>query len=140
MLICLGATNQQVECVNVTRLKNHLLTEILGFCEHRKGTFVLLTLDGATIFEAASISGKSEGMIICKAATIIRKQMFLKEDRFDGNLSTTRQRSSISTHLPHLIGLILEGANNCNSLSDYGNQSCSVNSFQLGENEKTNSQ
>jgi hypothetical protein len=87
------APDQKVECANVTRLKNHLLAEVPGLCEQGKRKFVLLTLDGAigkAVFEASNISDKSDSMIICKAANIIRKHMFSVEERFDGNLSTSR--------------------------------------------------
>ena len=78
---------------------------------------MLLTLDGA-IFEASSVSSKSEGIMICKAANIVRKHTFTKVESFDGDLSTIPQKSSIPAHLIHLVGLILEGAKDYDSVSD----------------------
>ena len=41
----LGATNEHVDRVNVTRLKDNILAEVPGLCEQTKGKYVLLTLD-----------------------------------------------------------------------------------------------
>ena len=73
---------------------------------------------GKAIFEASSIPCKSEGIIICKAANIVRKHMFTKEESCDGDPSTICQTSSIPAHLLHLVGLILEGAKDYDSVSD----------------------
>ena len=110
----LGASKEQVDRVNVTRLKNNILTEVSGLCEQKKGKYVFLTLDGVmgkALFEASCNSTTDEGIIICKAASIIRKHMFITDESFDDDLSTIRQKSSVPPHLLHLIGLILEGAN-----------------------------
>ena len=43
----LGASNEQIERVNVTRLKEHLLKEVYDLCEEKEGKCILLTLNGA---------------------------------------------------------------------------------------------
>ena len=107
----LGASNEQTERVNVTRLKEHILHEVHGLCEEKKGKCILLTLNGAmgrAVFEASMKSTIDEGIILSQAASMIRKHIFSK-DQFDGNISVNNQRSATPVHLLHLLGLILEG-------------------------------
>lgn len=117
----LGATDIEIDLVNVTRLKESILAELPGLCEQKKGKHVFLTLDesmGRAIFEASVSSCKDEGVIICKAASIVRKYMFLKEQSFDGNLSKSHHKSSVAPQLIHLIGLILEGSKHYSTVTD----------------------
>ena len=69
------------------------------------------------MFEASNSNSKEEGIILCKAANIIRKYIFRKEEFFDGDVSTVRQKKSVPPHLLHLIDLILEGAKQCEDIS-----------------------
>ena len=75
----LGASNEQMERVNVTRLKEHLLKEVHGLCEENEGKCILLTLNGAigtVVFEASVKSTIDEGIILSQAISIIRKHLF----------------------------------------------------------------
>ena len=63
----LGASNEQIERVNVTRLKEHLLKEVYGLCEEKEGKCILLTLNGAlgrVVFETSAKSTIDEGIIL----------------------------------------------------------------------------
>ena len=104
----LGALNEQIKRVNVTRLKEHLLKEVHGLCEEKEGKCILLTLNGRVVFEASMKSTIDEGIILLQAASIIRKHLFTNNECFDGNLSVNNQKSSVPIHLLHLLGLILE--------------------------------
>ena len=107
----LGASNEQIERVNVTRLKEHLRKEVHGLCEEKEGKCILLTLNGAigrAVFEASMKSTKDDRIILSQAASIIRKHLFTKNECFDGNLSVNNQKSSVPIHLLHLLGLIFE--------------------------------
>ena len=107
----LGASNEQIERVNVTRLKEHLLKEVHGLCEEKEGKCILLTLNrsiGRALFEASMKSTIDEGIILSQAVNIIRKHLFTRNECFDGNLSVNNQKSSVPIHLLHLLGLILE--------------------------------
>ena len=103
----LGANNADV---NVTRLKEEILKQIPGLCEKKSGKYVLLTVTevGRALFESSQSSSIDEGIILSKAAKIVRKYMFLREETFSGDLSKQRQRLSVPDSLYHLIALILE--------------------------------
>ena len=107
----LGASNEQIERVNVTRLKEHLLKEVHGLCKEKEGKCILLTLNGAigrAVFEASMKSTIDEGIILSQAASIIRKHLFTKNECLDGNLSVNNHKPSVPIHLLHFLGLILE--------------------------------
>ena len=116
----LGASSDFVEKVNVTRLKEKLLAQIQGLVEKKKGKHVLLTLDGEigkAMFEASLDSSQDEGIVLCRAAKIVRKYLFQDEIEFIGDTSTECQKSSVPTHLLHLIGMILEGVTSYDKIS-----------------------
>ena len=48
-------------------------------------------------------------MVIAKAASIIRRDMFIRNEIFDDDLSRKRQTLSVSSTLLQLVSLILEG-------------------------------
>ena len=102
----LGANNADV---NVTRLKEEILKQIPGLCE-KSGKYVLLTVTevGRALFESSQSLSKDEGIILSKAAKIVRKYMLLREETFSRDLSKQRQRLSVPDSLYHLIALILE--------------------------------
>ena len=77
-LLHLGALQDFVQGVNVTRLKEAILEQVPGLCEQKSGRCVLLTVDGdigKATFEASLRSSQDEGLIICKAAKLIRKYL-----------------------------------------------------------------
>ena len=92
-------------------MKEHLLKEVHGLCKEKEGKCILLTLNnaiGRASFEASRKSTIDEGIILSQAARIIRKQLFTKNECFDGNFSVNNRKSSVPIHLLHLLGLILE--------------------------------
>ena len=108
-LMNLGATQEFISKLHVTRVKEQILKRIDGLCEKKQGKHVLLTMDG-DIGHATF----DEGTILCKAAKIIRKHLFCKDEVFNGDLTLERQVSSVPRELIYLVSLILEG----NSQSD----------------------
>ena len=129
----LGAPEQLIEKVNVTKLKNRILELLPGLCEQKNGKYVILTLNGdvgKAIFEATTNSALDDGVILAKAAKIVRKHLFLNEEVFDGDISKARQMSSVPAHLLHLLGLILEGSTDQTSMNDTS-QSIALNIAQL---------
>ena len=61
----LGASEEDIELVNVTRLKQCLLKELPGLREDKEGRSIMLTLDGSTgraVFEASRKSSIDEGV------------------------------------------------------------------------------
>ena len=129
----LGAAEQLIEKVNITKLKNRILELLPGLCEQKNGKYVILTLNGdvgKAIFEATTNSALDDGVILAKAAKIVRKHLFLNEEVFDGDISKARQMSSVPAHLLHLLGLILEGSTDQTSMND-ASQSIALNIAQL---------
>ena len=85
---------------------------VSGLYERKKGKDVLLTLKehvGHAIFEASKTSSFDEGIILNKAAKIMRHHLFSSNQVFDGDLSHQKQTASIPKELIHLVSLILEG-------------------------------
>ena len=64
---------------------------------------------GDAIFEASKTSFFDEGIILSKAAKIIRHHLFSLDQAFDGDLSQQKQTASVPKELIHLVSLILEG-------------------------------
>ena len=107
-----GASTGMADLVHTTRFKQKLLENIPGLCESKDGRCILLTLDGQmgrALFEACRSSNHEDGMVIAKAASIVRRDMFIRDEIFDGDLSRHRQTLSVSSTLLQLVSLILEG-------------------------------
>ena len=107
-----GASTEMADLEHATRFKEKLLENIPGLCESKDGRCILLTLDGQmgrALFEACGSSNHEDGMVIAKAASIIRRDMFIRDEIFDGDLSRKRQTLSVSSTLLQLVRLILEG-------------------------------
>ncbi len=132
-LLHLGATEDFTKNLHSTRFKEAVLKRVEGLCEKKHGKNVLLTLEedvGHAVFEASQSSSFDEGIILCKAAKIIRKHLFSKEEVFDGDLTKQRQISSVPKELIHLVSLILEGTSQYDKIS--GNtQKIAINLSQL---------
>ena len=112
ILLDLGANEQFIRKVNITRLKESIMKHVSGLYERKKGKDVLLTLEehvGHAIFEASKTSSFDEGIILNKAAKIMRHHLFSSNQVFDGDLSHQKQTASIPKELIHLVSLILEG-------------------------------
>ena len=64
--------------------------------------------NGRALFKASKNSITDEGIIISKAAKIIRKSMFENVEIFDGDFSFQKQKASVSKQLFQLMSLILD--------------------------------
>ena len=87
----LNASPEQIERVNVTRLEEHILKEVKGLLEEKKGRCTMLTIDGSlgrAVFKASQNSTVDEGVILSKAAGIFSKNLFSQDQSFDGNLAS----------------------------------------------------
>ena len=76
-------------CVNVTRLKENILTNIPYLIEGKSGKYTILTSQdlGEAIYKASNSSSNSEGSIIFNAAKVMRKYLFDSDAEFNGDLS-----------------------------------------------------
>ena len=64
---------------------------------------------GRAPFEACKSTSLDDGIILRKAANIIRRELFLRDELFDGDISRAKQTDSVPLTLINLISLILEG-------------------------------
>ena len=98
----MNALPEQIEKVNVTRLKEHTLKEVKGLHEEKKGRYSMLMIEGSVgraVFEASQNSMVDEGVILSKAAGIVRNNLFSQDQSFDGNLASD-PKSLLPIHLP----------------------------------------
>ena len=133
MLRNLDTSEEITNNVNVIRLKEEILEEVPAPCEQRNGKFILLTLDahvGKALFDVTRNSHKDDGIVLSRAAKIIRKHMFDKEEIFNGDLSKENQKDSVPSPLLHLISLILVGASMRDNYND-NSKNVAVNIGQL---------
>ena len=106
----LGADDDIIKNVNATRLKDQLLGEIPGLRVQKSGKFVVLTLEedvGKAVVECSQNTWHEEGIILSKAARIVRRFLFSKEETFDGDLSIKRKKKSVPLPLLNLVSLII---------------------------------
>ena len=107
-----GALQKDAEWVHSTRLKLSLLEHVPGLCEAKDGRNVLLTLKnevGRAVFEACNSNTHDNGIMVAEVAHILRKQLFLNKEVFDGALTRKRKRDSVPLLLVQMIQMILEG-------------------------------
>ena len=95
-----GALEKDAKRVHTTRMRllKQLLEHVPGLCEAKDERNFLLTLGkevGSTVLEACNSSTNDNGIIIAKAAHILRKQPFLSKEVFDGDLIRKRQSNSV---------------------------------------------
>ena len=79
-----------------------------GLREQKDGKFVIFTVEedfGRAIVECSQNTWCDEG-IITKAARIVRRFLFTKEEPFEGDLSKQRQKASVPLPLLDLVSLI----------------------------------
>ena len=67
--------------------------------------------------ECSQDTWHDEGIILSKAAKIVRRFLFSKEETFDGDLSKQRQKESVPLPLVNLISLIIDGETNIEDAS-----------------------
>eukprot|EP00794_Sanderia_malayensis_P004251 gene4251-4816_t len=129
----LGAPEDIIKNVNVTRLKNDLLREIPGMCEQKNGKYVILTVEeqfGKALIECSQSTLQDDGIILSKAARIVRRFLFASDESFDGDLSRIRQKSSVPLPLLNLVSLIIDGESSFEDMSPFA-ESIAVNLAQL---------
>ena len=108
----LGADKKTTQSVNVTRLKEQIIREIPALKVQRDGRCVILTLEediGRALVECSQNTWHDEGIILSKAAKIVRKFLLVNEEKFDGDLSSEKQKGSVPLPLVNLISLIIDG-------------------------------
>lgn len=71
--------------VNSTRLKDKLLAELTELQAHKQGRDVLLAFQKDIGLVLSQASDNSEGIILAKAAKILRRHMLDHKSTFDGN-------------------------------------------------------
>ena len=101
-------------------MKEDLLEQVPGLREQRDGKYVILTVDdefGRALIQCSQNTMKEDGIIISKAAKIVRRCMFKEDEIFDGNLSSRKQKSSVSVTLLRLVSLIMNGENSEENVS-----------------------
>ena len=64
---------------------------------------------GRAIVECSQNTWHDEGIILLKAARIVRRFLFTKEETFEGGLSKQRQKASVPLPLLNLVSVILDG-------------------------------
>ena len=77
----------------------------------RKWKFVILTVEedvGAAIVKCSENTWHDEGIILYKAARIVRRILFTKEETFEEDLSEQRQKESTPLPLLNMVCLILD--------------------------------
>ena len=108
-LIAQGAT-ETANSVHQTGLKNTILENVPGLCATKSGKHVLLTLYGElgrALFNACLSCCSDDGILLAKAAIIIRKDL-RHEQQFNGDTSRERQFEGIPSSIFQLISLIIE--------------------------------
>ena len=114
----LGATDEHISCVNVTKLKEKIIVEFPQLWEDKSARCKILTTSskrtGKAIYEPSIMSGQAEGSTIFKAEKIIRKYMLETDEVFNGDFPEERQLKAVPSHLLLLLGLILEGSKDLN--------------------------
>ena len=125
ILINFGATQDFVEKVHSTRFKEAILKRVGCLCEKRNGRDTLLTLEdhvGKAIFQASKLTSFDEGIILWKAANIVRRYLFTKDVEFNGDVSKETQLASIPKELLRLVGSILERTSEEEKVSENTNK------------------
>ena len=110
---CHGTPDSAVKNVNLKRLTEASINQVLGLCEQKSGKLVSLTLDGVigkAIFQFSINSPKDEEIILGNSAKIIR--IFSNYLLFNGDISEEKQSSLVPSCLLHLLPLILDGTTN----------------------------
>eukprot|EP00111_Clytia_hemisphaerica_P009042 TCONS_00026500-protein len=133
ILRTLGAPEEFVEKVHSTRFKQAILKRIGCLCESKKGRDVILALEdhiGQAIFQASRMTAFDEGIILTKAANIIRRHLFKSDVTFTGDFTKEKQTASVPKELISLIGCILERTPE-NQQSSENTRSIALNLSQL---------
>lgn len=100
--------------VNSTRLKERLLTQFPELHAFTDGKDVKLAMSsdiGTAMAFVHDNNSDTAAMCLAKAATIVRKEMFMKTQAFDGTFTPDCQQQAVPDSLLALVNMILEGPN-----------------------------
>ena len=81
--------------------------------EHKQGRDILLALkkDVSIALGKVREDCDNEAMHLARAATIVRREMVMIENNFDGSFDQNCQQNSVSKSLISLVNMILYGPN-----------------------------
>ncbi|CAC5367122.1 unnamed protein product [Mytilus coruscus] len=96
-----------------THLENRILAAIPDLKAHKQGRDVLLIFneDVGEVLKQATSYSDDEGIIIAKAAQIVRRNMFDTRYSFTGTFNDSCQQESVPQTLVSLVRMILGGPN-----------------------------
>lgn len=100
--------------INSTRLKERLLTQIPELHAFKDGKDVKLAMPNDIGTAMAFVHNRNldtAALYLAKAASIVRKKMFLKREPFEGTFTPECQQQAVPDSLLALINMILEGPN-----------------------------
>ena len=110
----LGLKFNQGQGVHSTRLKNRILSHFNGMSAYKSGRDVMLAFNkdiGNAVLQASSINHDEDTVIHSKSANIVRQDIFLSKQNFNGTFSAQYQQESVSKSLFALVSMILGGPN-----------------------------
>ena len=102
------------EAAHATRLREKILKKIPGLCVAKGGRQVTLTVDdkvGWVLFETCTWSDKENEGVLNKATKKVRKDLFVSDEIFEGDVSEKRQSRSVPNSLAKLISMIFKEGN-----------------------------
>jgi len=102
------------ECVNSTRLKERLLSQLPDLREYNGGRGVKLAFSSdisAALQFAEDYDYDAEAIHLAKAATFVRKEMLTKQQHFNGSFESDCHHQAVPKSLLALVNMILEGPN-----------------------------
>ena len=91
------------------RFKGRLLTAVHDLRSHVNGKEVFLTYEndvGAAIYFARESDFDSDGIILAKAAKIVRRKLFEQKSKFNGSFNKDCQKTAVPDVLLNLIRMI----------------------------------
>ena len=98
--------------IHTTRLRNQLLAAIPDLKECTKGKNVLLAFDHVisdAVMKTCTLDFNYEGLILARAANIIRRDVLATQNNFKGSFPNNAQKQSVPASLLSLVGMLLEG-------------------------------
>ena len=100
------------EAAQATRLREKIHNNIPVLCVAKKGRQVTLTVGDEVwqaLFEARAWSDEENERVLNKAVKIVRKNLLVNDEIFDGDIWEKRQSRSVPNSLVKLISMILGG-------------------------------
>ena len=106
--------------VHQTYLKNAILENVPGLSATKSGKHVLILNSWLrrAPFNACLSSCSIDGILLAKAAQIIKKDLLRHKEQFNGNISRERQFEGNPSSIFQLFSLILEGGYSQDSIPE----------------------